>query len=260
MTDNLSNNAQTRIFETESPAKLKADYERQPEIENQIKEVLQISKTELAARLAIENFRSPDYLKGEILVCLLDLARVENQPLIYDSVADKLARIGNKIIRKLLRGKGFDENFVEEAVGEIIVEMFVQILGRAEKSYDFWEVCFYNSLEKLTNNYLRKHGAKAKSTDTFSDLSNAENENEFDFESNLPNFENLTIEKRFEVKEILTKLSEEDRKIFIFFHAGDWTQAEIAQFFGVTARTIRNRLTQIDEFLKDFRPERENEN
>ena len=208
---------------------------------------------ELAARLAIENFRAENYLKGETLVYLLSLARAENQFRIADSITGKLARVGEKIIRDFLRNKNFSEIFIEETVGETIGKMFVQILGRAEISYDFWEKNFYVSLQRLVTNHLRKHGAEARLTGNFSDKSDAENEGEFDFESSLPKPESLMIEEKFDLKEIVGKMSEENRQIFILHRVEGWTQEQIAVAFGITARTVRNRLKQIDEFLEDFR-------
>ena len=254
MTDTLSNNKNRKIFVAENPPKLNADYEREAEIENQIIECLRLSEAELAARLAIRNFKAENYLKGETLICLLNLARAENQFQIFDLVAEKLAKVSEKIIRDFLRNSGFDENFIEEAVGETIGKMFVQILERTEKSYEFWEKNFYVSLQRLITNHLRKHGAKANLTKTFSDLSGGEDdENEIDFEGSLPKDETLTIEEKFEVKEIVGKMSEENRQIFIFHRVEGWTQEQIAVAFGITARTVRNRLKQVDEYLEDFR-------
>ena len=253
MTGNLSNKSNQKLFSTENPPKLNADYEREPEIENQLIECLRLSETELAARLAISNFKAENYLKGETLICLLNLARAENQTRIFDSIAEKLAKVSEKIVRNLLRNRNFGENFIEEAVGETIFKMFVQILERTEVSYEFWEKNFYVSLQRLVTNHLRKHGAKAKLTNTFSDLSGGENENEFDFEGSLPKYETLTIAEKFELKEIVGKMSEENRLIFIFHRVEGWTQEEIAAVFNITARTVRNRLKQIDEFLEDFR-------
>jgi len=253
LTDNPLENLERQIFSAKTPPKLNADYNRESEIENQIIECLHLSETEFAARLVITNFKSENYLKGETLVCLLGIAQRENQFQIVDSTAEKLAKISEKIVRYFLRKRDFGENFIDEAVGEITSEMFVQILGRSVKSYDFWEKNFYVSLQRLTTNYLRKYGAKARLTDTFSELSNAENKEEFDFESSLPKYETLTIEEKLEIKDIIGKMSDENRLIFIHYHADDWTQEQIAEILGVTARTVRNRLKQIGEFLRDFR-------
>lgn len=236
------------------PPALNADYKRSPEIEKQIAECLALSETDFRVRLTVNKFNSADFLKGEILVCLLGLAHEENLFQVRE-IAERLTRICENLVRRFLRAKDTSENFIEEAIGEISAEMLIQILGRTEKSYDFWEVNFYSSLERLTNNYLRKHGAKSRLTDTFSELSNAENVNEFDFESKVEDFGTLTVEKKLEIKEILGKMTDENRQIFIFHRVSGWTQEQIAEVLGITARTVRNRLKIIDEFLKDFRSE-----
>jgi RNA polymerase sigma factor (sigma-70 family) len=252
LTDNLSYQTNKRIFSAATPLVLNADYRRSAEIEKQIAECLALSDLDFKARLAINKFNSPNFVKGETLVCLLGLAHAENLFQIRE-IAARLTKIGENLVRKFLRAKDYGENFIEEAVGEIIAEMLIQILGRGEKSYDFWEVNFYSSLERLTNNYLRKHGAKSRLTATFSELSNAETEDEFDFESRLENDETLSVEKQLEIKEILGKMTGENRRIFIFHRVSGWTQEQIAEVLGITARTVRNRLKQIDEFLEDFR-------
>jgi RNA polymerase sigma factor (sigma-70 family) len=253
LTDNFSQNAKRRIFSAECPFQLRENYKRSQLVENQIKEVFQFSENDFSSRLQVKDSNSEKYLKGETLVCLLNLARAESLYHIEDLIGAKLARICENLIRKFLKGKGFGENFIEEAVGALVFEMFTQILERKEKSYDFWEVNFYVSLQRLTNGYLRKHGSKANLTDTFSELSTAENEDEFNFESNLPEYENLTAQEKLEIKQILIKMSDEHRKIFILYAADGWTQEQIAEVFGFTARTVRNRLRQIDEFLQSFR-------
>lgn len=253
MTDNFSENSNQRTFTVEVPADLTGNYKRSLLVENQVKEILQFSENEFSERLQFKDSRSEKYLKGETLVCLLNLARTENLSHIEDLIGAKLARICENLIRKFLKGKKIGEDFIEEAVGELTFEMFTQILERREKSYDFWQVNFYVSLQRLTNSYLRKHSAKANLTHTFSELSSAENEDEFNFESSLPEYENLAIEEKLEIKQILGKMPDEHRKIFILYAVDGWTQEQIAEVFGFTARTVRNRLKQIDEFLRNFR-------
>lgn len=253
MTDNLPKKTEKRIFSAEFPAELNENYRRSPIIENQIKELLCVSEKEFSARLQLKDSRSDNYLKGEILIGLLTLARAENLSRIEDQIAEKLGRICDNLIRKFLKAKGFGENFIEEAVSELTFEMFAQILGRREKSYDFWEVNFFVSLQRLTGGYLRKHGTKARLTATFSELSNAENEDEFNYESNLPEYENLNAQEKLELKQILGKMPDEHRKIFLLYRVEKWTQEQIAEIFGFTARTVRSRLTEIGKFLEQFR-------
>jgi RNA polymerase sigma factor (sigma-70 family) len=254
LTDKFSENPKQRIFSAEIPPDLRENYKRLPLIENQIREVLQLSGNDFSARLEIKDASSEKYLKGETLIGLLNIARAENLSHIQDSIAAKLARICENLIRKFLRAKGLSESFIEEAVSAIIGGFFGQILERKEKSYDFWEVNFYVSLQRLTTNYLRKRESKSKLTNTFSELSNVETD-EFNYENNLRKPEILSIEKKIEIKEILMKMPDENRKIFILHRVDGWTQEQIAEVFGITARTVRNRLKQIDEFLQNFRSE-----
>lgn len=254
MTDNFSNNPRRqRIFSAEFPPELNENNKRSSLIENQITEVLQFSEDDFSARLKITDYKSENYLKGETLICLLNLARAENLVYVADLISNKLAGICDKLVRDFLQKKGFGENFIEEAIGELVFEMFTQILERKEKSYDFWEVNFYVSLQRLTKNYLRKHEAKASLTNNFAELSSVENEDEFDFESSLPKFETLTVERKLEIKQILGKMPDEHRRIFHLYYIEDWAQAQIAEVFGFTARTVRNRLKDIEDFLEKFR-------
>lgn len=257
MTDYFSENPKQRTFSAEAPLELRGDYKRAAPVENQIKESLRLSENEFFERLAVRDSNSEKHLKGETLIGLLSLARAEKLFHVEDAIGAKLARICENLIRRFLRGKDFGENFIEEAVGHLTFEMFTQILERREKSYDFWEVNFFVSLQRLTNGYLRKHGAKANFTKTFSELSGDAGEDEFNFESNLPEYENLTTVENLEIKQILGKMSDEHRKIFISYRIDGWTQEQIAEIFGFTTRTLRTRLKQIDEFLQSFRGSRE---
>lgn len=244
MPENFSNQPEQRIFSAEKPPELHDGYNRPPEIENQIGEVLQSSERELTARL-----RS---LKGETLVCLLTLARAENLPQIEDLIAPRLARIAENIARRFLKAKDFSENFIEEAVGDLVFEMFSQILRRGQKSFDFWEVNFYVALERLTRSFLRKRAAQARATETFSELSGGDGEGEFEFENSLPKFEALTIEEKLEIKDIVAKMPEQTRKIFILYYVEDWKQAQIAEVFTITTRTVRSRLKEADALFKNY--------
>ena len=253
MTDNFSNNLQQqRIFRAERAPELNADYRRPPLIENQFAECLNFSKDELAARIKIKDSRSGKYLRAETLIALLAQARAENLPEIEDLICPRLARIVENLIRNFLWAKNLSENFIEEAVGEIIGEFFGQILERRQQSYNFWEVNFYVSLQRLTKVYLRKNEPKARITDTFSELTSAENDG-LAFEDNLMKYENLTVQKKLEIKQIVGKMPNEHRLIFICYYIGEWTQEQIAQTIGVTDRTVRARLKAINVFLNDFR-------
>ena len=253
MSPNLPNIPSPRLLRAENPPKLHERYTRQPAVEDEIRNCLRLSETELATRLKVTNFRAPEFVKAETLVCLLGLARVENSLRIENLIAAKLAEICDNLGRRFLRSKGLSDNFTEEAVGAATFEMLMQILERNEKSYDFWEVNFYTALQRLLHNYRRKHARESYSTATFSELSDSAGEFETDFENTLPSRETFTVEKKIGVTQILAKMTDEQRRIFIYYYVDSWTQPQIAEVFGVTARTVRNRLSDIDKFLQKFR-------
>lgn len=83
-------------------------------------------------------------------------------------IVSKLTKIVDKLVRKFLQNKEFDEHYVEEAFARSLTEMIVQILGGQQVGYDFWEVNFYLSFERLTRNRLRKNTDEAKLDNNFS--------------------------------------------------------------------------------------------
>ena len=253
MTDNLSSQTYQRIFGAEIPPKLDGQYARLPEVENQIRQVLTLSAAEFSARLANNDRESEYFLRAETLICLLCVAHTEDSFQIENLIAERLLLICEKRIRKMLSDKSFDRNFIEEAIRDIYAEMTAQIISRTEKSYDFWEVRFYKTLTTLTYVYLRKHAAKSRATSLFSELSN-ENE-EANFEDGLEGSENFS--KKLEIKEtnkkVLGEMPEDLRKIFILYYRDDETQKTIAAGLHISDRTVRNKLDKIKDFLNDWR-------
>ncbi|HLM59740.1 MAG TPA: sigma-70 family RNA polymerase sigma factor, partial [Pyrinomonadaceae bacterium] len=244
MTDNLSNKKNQRIFGAEFPPKLNADYERLPEVANQIREVLRLSEAEFANRLAVNDFHSEKFLRAETLICLLSLAHAENLFRIENLIAERLLVVCRNRLRRILRNKSFDENFIEEMMLDIYADIVNQSLGRKHKSYDYWEVRFYKALTALVQNFLRKHSDKYRATALFSELSN---EGETAFEEKLESGENFA--REFEIKEtskkIVKNLPEDLRKIFILHYSDGETQKTIAEKLDITDRTVRTKLSKI---------------
>lgn len=253
MSDNLLENANQRIFGAEIPPKLDGQYVRLPEVENQIRQVLTLSAAEFSARLANNDRESEYFLRAETLVCLLCVAHAEDSFHIENLIAERLLLICEKRIRKMLSDKSLDRHFIEEAVRDIYAEMAAQIIRRTEKSYDFWEVRFYKTLTTLTYIYLRKHAAKRRATALFTELSNEDDET--DFETRLESGEDLArkIEIRETSRKVLNAMPEDLRKIFILYYRDDETQKTIAAGLHISDRTVRNKLDKINDFLNDWR-------
>lgn len=253
MSDNLLGNANQRIFGAEIPPKLGGQYARLPEVENQITEALILSVAEFSARLANNDRESEYFLRAETMVCLLCVAHAEDSFHTENLIAERLLLICEKRVRKMLPDKSLDRNFIEEAVRDIYAEMAAQIIRRTEKSYDFWEVRFYKTLTTLTYVYLRKHAAKRRATALFTELSNEDDET--DFETRLESGEDLA--KKIEIREtsrkVLNAMPEDLRKIFILYYRDDETQKTIAAGLNISDRTVRNKLDKIKDFLNDWR-------
>lgn len=252
MTDNFSNKSEERIFRAANAPELNSAYNRAPEIENQIAECFRFSADELASRLKIEDYTSEDFLRPETLVCLLSLARAENLAQFENLISQRLFLLCRRRVRRMLREKFNDADFIEEAAHDIYADMINQCLERTEKSYDFWEVRFYQALTALVQNYLRKHAVKRQATLLFTDLSGDE---EREFGEKLEDARDFA--KDFETKEtskkVLRRMPEDLRKIFILYFREKETQKAIAERLGVSDRTIRNKLEKIEEFLNEWR-------
>ncbi|MGC2238228.1 MAG: sigma-70 family RNA polymerase sigma factor [Pyrinomonadaceae bacterium] len=252
MTDNLSNNTTQRIFSAETPPKLSANYERLPEIERQIEECLRLSKADFTERLSIIDRQAENFLREETLICLLSLAHSEKLFRIENLICERLFAACEKRIGKVLRNDSFDANFIEDAVGEIRIQMLRQVFERTEKSYDFWEVLFYKALSALISAYRRKHAEKYHATALFSELSNDDGT---DYENRLIDDEDFfdKKEKLLTSRQILAQMPKDLRQICILYYQDEETQGAIAEILGVTARTVRNKLRHIEELFEAHR-------
>lgn len=253
MTDNLSDNSNRRLFRAEVPPKLNAEYERLPHIEKQIEECLMLSEREFLARLAVIDREAEEFLREETLICLLTLAHAENLAQIESLMAQRLSLSYKKRIEKVFRNDSFDQNFIEEAIGDIQYLMLKQIFERTEKSYDFWETRFYKALNALISAYRRKHGEKYRATTLFGERSDDDGKKDFrklsvedeDYPGNK--------EKQLASRQILAKMPKDLQQIFILYYQEKETQEAIAEAFGITTRTVRNKLQRIREFLDTWR-------
>lgn len=252
MTDNLSETTKRRIFQAATPPKLGADYQRFPEVEKQIEECLRLSESEFRAHLAITNRKDEFFLKEQTLACLLCLAHSEKNFQIENPIFERLSASCEKRIKIVLRQDLFDENFIEEAVGDILLQMLKQIFERGEKSYDFWEVDFYKTLNALIYAYRRKYAKKFRATRLFSEMPKDEETN---YEDRLIDDEKYADrqERRLVSRKILAEMPKDLRRIFILYYVDEETQKTIAEVFGTTDRTVRNQLKRIETFLDSWR-------
>lgn len=250
MTDNLPNKAQN-LFGTKMPPELK-NYGRLPETENQISEVWDLSETEFIRRLKINDFQHKDFIRAETLACLLNFAHSENLSEIERLIYERLFVICKNRIRKTLRDKNYDEDFIEELTHNVFTDVYRQIIERRQRSYDYWEVRFYQSLKFIVQNFLQKHLPAKDATNLFSEKSGKD---EIPFEETLETTENFA--KNFEIREtnrkILVRMPKDLQKIFILHYRDGETQKRIAESFGISDRTVRNKLVKIAEFLEQWR-------
>lgn len=253
MTDNFSETLKRRIFSAETAPVISKKYARFPEVETQIETVLRLSEGEFFEHLAINNRASEKFLREETLVCLLSLAHRENLFDIEDRIAERLFPICEKRIRANLKNQSVDRNFIEEAVGDLRLQMLEQFFNRRHESYDFWEARFYKALKALMFAYLRKHSGRHRATRLFSELDGEDGETNYAERLESPQDFAGDLETATTGRKILEKMPEDLRKIFIFYYLDDETQKTIAERLGATDRTVRNKLEKIGEFLSEWR-------
>jgi len=248
----LSETIKKRIFSVEVPPELK-NYGRLAETESQINEVWQLPETEFLRRLKITDYRNKDFIRAETLACLLNFAHSENLAEIERLIYERLFIVCKNYVRKMGRDKKIvDEDFIEELARDVFAEVYRQVIERRQKCYDYWEVRFYQPLKFIAQSHLQKHATEYDATELFSEKSG---ENEMPFEETLETNENFArdLEIRETNRKILAPMTEDLRKIFIFHYRDGETQKKIAEYLGISDRSVRYKLAEIAKFLDQWR-------
>jgi hypothetical protein len=242
-------------------------YERPPEVEREIDEVLPLGITELRQRLAVTDWDADAYLHSETLVHLVRTAILENRQDILSAVLlVLLARCESNLNAKVREGDLPDV----ESVREEILSQFSEFLATAATAQgnnllDYYECRFNSAFLAFRISSVRKEVARLKHLD---DSEETEDET-YEGSSEPPGglFENLKQSPtqewetlRAPLVEAIRKLPRDERKAVILVHvlgyqqeSQDPNEVTAATRCNCTGKTIYNRLKRAEKKLSSFK-------
>jgi len=241
-----------------------AVYQRLPEVEDQIREVLQVDRDELVVRLKISDYKDRAFVKNEAMVFLIRYYRKIGDDDLVNSLAtiliERLAWPINKRIQ-LIR-----PNLIDECRDEAISNVFRPIIDLDRNSADFAQVRFWLWFDYRVGEAIEKYSRTGK-RDAVSDSITPENdEDAFDLAGEASGFgigELTPGEQRLANDAVLKTLSADDQQLYVMRHLWEWeienqndSIPTISKHFGVSSRTIHSRLKRIGQKLAEWKAER----
>ncbi len=242
-------------------------YQRPPEIERQIDEVVPLGITELRQRLAVTDRDAEAYLRSETLVHLVRMAILENrQELLSAVLLVLLARCESNLNAKI---REWDLPDVE-SVREEILSQFAEFLATAATAegnslLDYYECRFNSAFLTFRISAIRKEVARLKhlhdSEETEDETCEASNEPPGGLFDNLKQSATQEWETlRAPLVEAIRKLPRDERKAVILVHvlgyqqeSHDPNEVTAATRCNCTGKTIYNRLKRAEKKLSSFK-------
>ena len=241
-------------------------YERLPEVDKQIRTVLELDVKDLVARATGSDKSSPDFLKEETLVYLIrHYCRKEDRDIV-NGLTEALLRRFTSWVESRLRTLG--DEAVNHGYTDVVTRLFIQILDVDSDRGDYLQVRFWRALKMLTvrafNEQLKllKDKGLSNSLDVLAGY-----DGEYSEESRgqwivkpsdsvtFRSAESQATDNIF-IREAMSQLDEPFRSAYLLRHYHNWpiesqdpAVPTISQCFGKTPRTIRNWLTKADEQL-----------
>lgn len=236
-------------------------YERPPEIEQQISDVLNTASQNFMERVKETNVNSPLYLKEETLVYFFHQAILDEsfdlQEEIAKVISERCLRLSGRRIKTFVEQKD-----IEDCRKEIIAEVFSQLLTYGKASCEYSQIRFGSFLSKIAIAVTKK----------YSDW-NTEDSNQFSFNNESDEAKNtnepiaherLSRQNLMELESLLKQLPQDIRSVFILYHGHDM-QIEskdpdvpnLAKLFGKTPRTIYNMIKKAETMFQEMKGEKE---
>lgn len=236
---------------------------RRPEVEEQIREILELEPDALISRLKV-GFKDPAFVKHEAVVFLIRKYRkAGDDHLVNDLTTILIARLTHPIEKRI----GFiAANLKDECRDEVITNVFRPILDISHDRADYAQVSFWpwfeNRVADAVDKYFR---IQKKEADTES-LTREDKDGEDEVPASGYNFRVGDIsneEHSALVKDALSLLKDNEREAFLLRHYWgleiqnrDSSVLTISKHFGVTPRTIRNWLNSAEEKIARWRDHR----
>ncbi len=219
---------------------------RNTDVEQQICTMLQCTQNERLRRSRLTDSQTREFVSEEALIYLIrHLFRSDDPNAALDLMECLFKRCIGRIQRKvwaLLPACSREDK--EDCARSVLVEM-TRLIQIMDASKEFWEVNFTTCLERLCSNCAHKY---RRFSSHELRLEAFEEEGEGNRLEQIPDNRGLTPQQRIELREALTLLKDHERTAVLLTAEG-LTQQQIAEFCGVTDKTVRNWLRSAKERL-----------
>ncbi len=226
-------------------------YYRSEEVIAQIQWLSSLSLSEIV-KLAQERSDASSYVvKEETLVYLLREAhKIDNLELADELSESLLKRIAPSIRRATIFIKNSSETHWEQCVEEINHRVLLSLIDCSAKN-EFWELKFWLCLKRIEINGNEKY-RRIIENEWNPAVYTDESGGEISTMDQRADPDSSRFQERLEAKEALGNLPLKLLKTAKLLFEEDWSQQEVAAYFGVTDKTIRNWLTTIRKTLDAY--------
>jgi len=213
---------------------------RRPEVEDQIREILNLDEEEILRRAEACDPSSSEYLKPECLVYLIRTNRAKETRNLAEQVASALSRRCVKTLPNLIRG--FSDLDIQDITDEIVAELILRIFDPSDRG-DYLEVSFEQVIKSIRIDVCRTYRAMRSGQAALD-------------ESIYARDERLDVTKAMLVKSALASLTDGELLIVFLRHFcglsinGKEQQPTIVEITKLSERTVRNRLGSAEEKLR----------
>lgn len=239
-------------------------YERPPDVERQLREVLALPAADLLARADVLDHEDPHHLAEESLVYLVRHYHAgEDGEMVRELWTRLLKRCAKRINRHLAN---LERDLREQAFTDVINDVVTQILDLQNSRGDFFQVRFWMAIDgraiTIFKRYLKDLQRVAESFNLSEIVGEEGGGDDDDGSFRLSAVregvfaQGLTPEQSAILQVALEGVPEPFRTAFILRHAEGWqveskdpAEPTISGYFGKTPRTIRTWLDKAEEFL-----------
>jgi RNA polymerase sigma factor (sigma-70 family) len=213
---------------------------RRPEVENQIRGILNLEEQEILKRAEVCDPTSSEYLKPECLVYLIRTNRDKETRNLTEQVANILRRRCIKALPNRIRG--FSDVDIQDITNDIVAELIERIIEPSDKG-DYFEVSFEQVLKSIRIDVCRRYRAMRSGQVALDESEDAPDDR-------------LDITKAMLIKSALANLTDGELLIVLLHHFcglpinGKGQQPTIVEITKLSERTVRNRLWSAEEKLR----------
>ena len=213
---------------------------RRPEVEDQIREILDLAEEEILRRAAICDPGSSEYLKPECLVYLIRTNRAKETRNLAEQVTRALSRRCIKTLPNRMRG--LSDLHIQDITDEIVAELIQRIFDPSDRG-DYLEVSFEQVIKSIRIDVCRKYRAMHSGQRALDESMGAPHER-------------LDVTKAMLIKSTLPGLTDGELLIVFLRHFcglsinGNEQRPTIVEITKLSERTVRNRLGSAEEKLR----------